>query len=143
MNVTYQGYRQWLHVWMAKRTSTYHSSCIVVCTAWRTPVKQIAWTMLVKYEIFVSCNKSIYFNGTAHTMKQETYVSWNLLIVLRVEMLCNFRRCCYFFHWFKWKEYNKLLEICFPNMHWAANMLHVIYLWNIFHAICFIGVCRT
>ncbi len=76
----------------------------------------------VKYKIFVWCNKSIYFNGTAHTMKQETYVSWNLFI-----------NCasCYIFHWFKWKEYNKLLKICFPNVHWAASMLH---------AICFIGL---
>ncbi len=32
----------------------------------------------MKYEIFVRCNKSIYFNGTLHTMKQETYVSWNM-----------------------------------------------------------------
>ncbi len=62
------------------------------------------------------------------------YVSWNLLIVLREEMLCNFGCCCYVFHWFKWKEYNKLFEICFPNVHWAANMLH---------AICFIGVPRA
>ncbi len=58
-------------------------------------------------------------------------------------MLRNFGHCCYVFHWFKWKEYNKLLEICFPNAHWAANMLHAIYLWNMFHAICFIDVCRA
>ncbi len=49
-------------------------------------------------------------------------------------MLRNFRRC-YVFHWFKWKEYSKLLEICFPNVHRAANMLHAIYLWNMFHSV--------
>ncbi len=31
----------------------------------------------MEYEIFVWYNKSINFSETAHTMKQETYVSWN------------------------------------------------------------------
>ncbi len=89
-------------------------------------------TCRMKYEIFVWCNKSIYFKGTAHTMKQETYVSWNIflwnsLTVLCEEILHNFRCCCVF-HWFKWEEYNKLLEIYFLNVHWGANMLHAIYL---------------
>ncbi len=100
-------------------------------------------TCCVKYEIFVWCNKSIYFNGITHTTKQETYVSWNLLIVLHEEMLRNFRRRFYVFHWFKWKEYKKLIEICFPNVHWAANLLHDIFLWNMFYVICFIGVCHA
>ncbi len=58
-------------------------------------------------------------------------------------MLSNFGHCCYVFHWFKWKEYNKLPEICFPNMQWAENMLHAIYLQNMFHTICFIRVRRA
>ncbi len=86
-------------------------------------LKHVAWNMKYLYD----ATNGIYFNGPAHTMKQETYVSWNLLIVLREKMLRNFRGCYYVFHWFKWKEYNKLLEICFPNVHWVGNMLHAMY----------------
>ncbi len=50
------------------------------------------------------------------------------LIVLREEMLRNFRHCCHVFLRFKWKDYNKLHEIYFLSVHWAANMLHAIYL---------------
>ncbi len=63
--------------------------------------------------------------------------------MLREEMLPNFRPCCHVFHQSKWKHYNKLHEIYFLSVHWAANMLHATYLWNMFHAICFIGVRRA
>ncbi len=98
----------------------------------------------MKHETFVWRNKSINFKGTTHTMKQEIQIFFEIyflkLIVLREKMLHNFRGCCHVFHWFKWKDYNKLNEIYFLIMHWAANMLHAIYLWNMFRAICFIGV---
>ncbi len=58
------------------------------------------------------------------------YISWSLLIVLREEMLCNSRRCCHVFRQFKWKDYNKLREIYFLSVHWAANMLHAIMVFN-------------
>ncbi len=67
------------------------------------------------------------------------YMSRNSLIVLREEILCNFRR--YVFRWFKWQDNNKFRDIYFFNLRWAANMLHARYLWNIFHATCFIDVC--
>ncbi len=72
--------------------------------------------------------------------EKYTYISWNLLIVLCEEMLRNFRRRCHVFRWFKWKDYYKLREIYLLSVHWAANMLHAIYLRNMFHAICFVGV---
>ncbi len=68
------------------------------------------------------------------------YISWNSLIVLREEMLRNFRCVVHVFPWFKQEDYNKLCEIYFLDPHWAINMLHAIYLWNMFYAICFVGV---
>ncbi len=62
------------------------------------------------------------------------------LIVLREEILCNCRHCCCVFCWFKWKDYNKLCKIYFPNVRWATNMLHAIYLLNMFYTVCFIGM---
>ncbi len=98
-------------------------------------------TCCMKYEIFVWCNKSIYISIWRNSAHYETrnicflkYILWNLLIVLCEEMLCNFRHCCHIFCQFKWKDYNKLHEIYFFSVHWAANMLHTI---------CFIGVHRT
>ncbi len=65
------------------------------------------------------------------------------LIVLCEEILLNFRRCCHVFCRFKGKDYNKLLEIYFLTVHWDANKLHAIYLWNMYRAICFVGVRRA
>ncbi len=91
----------------------------------------------MKYETVVWYNKSINFNETAHSLKQKTcflkFISWNSLIVLREEMLRNFRHCPVF-RQFKRKDYNKLHEIYFLNVHRAVNMLQSIYLWNMFHA---------
>ncbi len=62
------------------------------------------------------------------------YISWNLLIVLREEMLRNFRRCCHVLHQFKWKDYNKLREIYF---------LRRAHLWNILHETCFVNILHA
>ncbi len=101
------------------------------------------WNKLLgcmKYEILVWYNKSVYFNGTAHTMKQETYVSWNIFHETYCVAWGNVAQLQTFFLRFKWKDYNKLCEIYFLSVHWAANMLHTIYLRNMFQAMCFIGV---
>ncbi len=60
------------------------------------------------------------------------------LIVLHEEMLHNLRCVVHVFPWFKQENYNELHEIYFLNVHRAANMLYAIYLWNMFHAICFV-----
>ncbi len=111
----------------------------------RTIMKQIAWNML--HEIWNICMMqqiNIFQGNSAHYETRNIcffkYISWNLLIVFREEMLCNFRHCCHVFRRFKWKDYNKLHEIYFLSAQWAANMLHTIYLWNMFHAICFLGL---
>ncbi len=52
-------------------------------------------------------------------------------------MLRNFR--CVFCR-FKWEDYNKLREMHFINVRGVINMLHAIYLWNMFYAICYVGV---
>ncbi len=95
----------------------------------------------LKYEsYFVCCSESINFNGTAHTIKQETYVWWNIFHATH-QMRCMLHSFGhYVFCWSKWKDYNKLHEIYFLNVHRAANIFHAIYLWNTFQAICFIGV---
>ncbi len=88
---------------------------------------QICCTQYIYETCFMQC-----FIGVRHT-----------LIVLCEEMLHNFRRSYHVFCRFKWKDYNKLREIYFLSMHRAANMLHAIYLWNMFQVICFIGVRLT
>ncbi len=57
----------------------------------------------------------------------EIYFTKVLLIVLHEEMLRNFRHRFRVFCRFKWEDYNKLREIYFLSVHWAANMLHAIY----------------
>ncbi len=97
--------------------------------AWHTSVKQIAWNML--HEIWNICmiqQINIFQWNSAH---YETwiicflkYISRNLLIALREEMLRNFQPWCHVFRRFKWKDYNKLHEIYFLSVHRAANMFH-------------------
>ncbi len=60
------------------------------------------------------------------------YISWNSSIMLREKMLRNLRYVVHVFHRFKQNDYNKLYEIYFLNVHEAANILHTIYLWNMF-----------
>ncbi len=110
-----------------------------------TPAKQIAWNMLHEiWNIYMMQQINIFQCHSAHYVTRNIrflkYISWNLLIVLREEMLRKFRRSCHVFHRFKWKDCHELREIYFLYVHWAASMLHTIYLWNMFRAICFIGV---
>ncbi len=104
----------------------------------RTTVKQIAWNMLHKiWNICMMQQINIFQWNSAHYETRNIcflkYISWNLLIVLREEMLRNLRCCFHVLRQFKWKDYNILREIYFLYVHWAANMLHAIYLWNMFH----------
>ncbi len=136
--------RFWITMWMTL-SRLIMGSCSFRHGAYQW--NKLVQTCCMKYEIFVWCNKSIDFNGTMHTIKQETFVSWNIfhetLIVLHEGMLRNFWPCCHVFCLFKWKDYHRLHKIYFLSVPWAANMLHAIYLWNMFHAICFIGVHRA
>ncbi len=105
-------------------------------------LKHVAWNRKYLYDAtnqYISMEQRTLWNKKLMFLK---YISCNLLIVLREEMLRNFRHC-HVFHWFKCKDYNKLSEIYFLSGHWTENMLHAICLWNVFHAICFISVCHT
>ncbi len=88
------------------------------CTHLRNKLLEIC---CIKYETFVWCNKSINFNGTAHTMnKKYTFHETHYRVAWR--NVRNFRSCCRVFRQFKWKDCHKLCEIYFLNVHWAANM---------------------
>ncbi len=118
-------------------TNNYRVSCFKLCVSLKRlqrdlPRVQIgsAYTYEIncmKYETVVWCNKSVHFNETAHTMKQEICFM-KLLIVLCEEMMRNFRHVVHVFRWFKLENYNKLCKIYFLNVHWATNMLHAVYL---------------
>ncbi len=78
-------------------------------------------------------------------MKQGTYVSWN--IFPEIHWLCYAKKCCatsdivvLFFTNSNGKITTNSVRYITHNVHWAANMLQAIYLWNMFNAICFVGV---
>ncbi len=95
------------------------------------------------YETFIRCNINKFrWNNARYETKNiicfMKYIWQNSFIVLREQTLHNFRHHCRVFCWFKQEDYNKLHVIYFLNVHRATNVLHAIYLWNIFLAICFI-----
>ncbi len=105
-------------------------------------------TCCMKYEIFVRCNKSVYFNDTAHTVKQETYMFLEIYFMKLINCVVwgNIAQLQTLLSSFLLIQMERLQQIVwniFPYVHWAANMLQAVYLWNVFHAICFIDVRRA
>ncbi len=96
-----------------------------------TTTSEVAQHFLTQHNEWVSYN-----------MFRETYVSCFIVCAFPLKFidLLHHTNISYFMQHVSSNLFHRC-ALC--SVHWVANMLPAIYLWNVFYAICFIGVHRT